>query len=333
MLKDKLSVFYRRFITFLLSLKNMAVDKRLINYSVVFVLVAVFTTVNYLILESREKGTISPKLSSVESYQTKAELSDTIEPDSSDLTALEPASENKEPQIIKYIVRSGDTLDSISKIYNVKTSTVSESNGLSNNSVLKEGQELQFPSIDGVIHKIKEGETTWDLTVTYKVDLDKIVSINKMDSPDRLKIGQQIIIPGAEKLKTINNAVSFASVGGMWPLRGNITSKYGLRWGSRHKGLDIAAPSGTSIYAFLNGKVKFSGWDSGGYGYLIIIDHGNGLESYYAHNSKLLVNPGEYVEKGQQIARVGSTGDSTGPHSHFEVRKYGEPTNPYNYLN
>lgn len=114
--------------------------------------------------------------------------------------------------------------------------------------------------------------------------------------------------------------------------RGSLSSGYGSRWGSFHKGIDIAAPAGTPVYAAAGGKVIYSGYNSGGYGKLIIIEHSNGYQTYYAHNSKLYVNVGETVAKGERIAGVGSTGDSTGNHVHFEIRRNGTPVNPSQYI-
>ncbi len=114
--------------------------------------------------------------------------------------------------------------------------------------------------------------------------------------------------------------------------RGSITSPFGSRWGRMHTGIDIGMPTGTTVKAADGGKVIYSGW-KGAYGYLVIIDHGANMQTYYAHNSKLLVKKGEKVFKGQTIAKSGSTGRSTGPHLHFEVRKNGTPLNPTKYVN
>jgi murein DD-endopeptidase MepM/ murein hydrolase activator NlpD len=123
-----------------------------------------------------------------------------------------------------------------------------------------------------------------------------------------------------------------------WPVSGRITSTFGGRkspggiGSTNHKGIDIAAPKGTPVYAADGGTVIYAGWMSG-YGYLVQIDHGNGYVTYYGHNSSLTVSVGAKVYKGQQIARVGSTGNSTGNHCHFEVRYNGVAKNPLNYLN
>lgn len=112
---------------------------------------------------------------------------------------------------------------------------------------------------------------------------------------------------------------------------GTITSKYGQRSSGFHTGVDIAVPTGTPVYAAASGTVVKACW-SGGYGYLVVIDHGNGYQTYYAHNSSLCVSAGQSVSKGQNISYSGSTGNSTGPHLHFEVRINGNTTNPLNYI-
>ncbi len=121
--------------------------------------------------------------------------------------------------------------------------------------------------------------------------------------------------------------------GYIWPARGTLTSGYGPRWGRMHRGLDIAAPVGTPIVAAAPGVVERSGWNSGGYGNLVEIRHPDGSMTRYAHNSRLLVRPGQRVSQGEQIAEMGSTGYSTGPHLHFEVHASGGGTvNPMAYL-
>lgn len=111
-----------------------------------------------------------------------------------------------------------------------------------------------------------------------------------------------------------------------------ITSRFGPRWGTTHTGTDVAAPTGTAIYAAAAGTVIFSGNQGNGYGNYIIIDHGNGVSTLYGHCSSLGVSTGARVSQGQYIAAVGSTGNSTGPHLHFEVRKDGSRLNPQNYV-
>jgi murein DD-endopeptidase MepM/ murein hydrolase activator NlpD len=115
------------------------------------------------------------------------------------------------------------------------------------------------------------------------------------------------------------------------PSRGSISSSFGVRWGKMHKGIDIAANLGVTINAALDGTVSYAGWQDG-YGKVIKIDHGDKVETTYAHCSSITVKKGEVVDQGEKIGEVGSTGNSTGPHLHFEVRKNGEPKNPENYI-
>ena len=115
------------------------------------------------------------------------------------------------------------------------------------------------------------------------------------------------------------------------PTIGRITSNYGMRWGKMHNGLDIGAPYGSEIIAAESGTIIYAGWEEG-YGNLIEIKHAGGLSSYYGHCSLINVNVGQIVKKGQKIGNVGSTGNSTGPHVHFEIRNNGKPTNPLNFL-
>src|SRR6185436_17696139 len=122
-----------------------------------------------------------------------------------------------------------------------------------------------------------------------------------------------------------------SAAGFIWPVNGTLTSGFGWRWGRMHEGIDIAAPTGTPISAAASGTVIYAGW-MGGYGNLVVIDHGNGLATAYGHQSSIAVGSGTYVSQGQTIGYVGSTGHSTGPHVHFEVRVNGSPVDPLGYL-
>jgi murein DD-endopeptidase MepM/ murein hydrolase activator NlpD len=121
--------------------------------------------------------------------------------------------------------------------------------------------------------------------------------------------------------------------GYIWPAKGILTSGYGWRWGRMHRGIDIAAPVGTPVLAAAPGVIVSSGWNSGGYGNLVEIRHADGSLTLYAHNNRVLVQAGQMVDQGQQIAEMGSTGFSTGPHLHFEVHPAGKgAANPIAFL-
>lgn len=151
--------------------------------------------------------------------------------------------------------------------------------------------------------------------ISQKVLSEKIIT------PCRNKI----IIKGSKSVEIV------ASTGYNFPSRGSISSDFGSRWGKMHKGIDIAAPIGTPIYAVDSGKVSFSG-NEDGYGKVVKINHDKGIETVYAHCSILNAIEGQIIKKGQKIAEVGNTGRSTGPHVHFEVIVNGKVENPMKYL-
>lgn len=165
----------------------------------------------------------------------------------------------------------------------------------------------------------------------------RITYLNGMEEARDIQSTQQLTAPETKVVArgTKERPKTMAKGHFIWPVRGTITSRYGYRtlFGSYnfHGGLDIAVPYGTSIKAADGGKVVTAGWHNS-YGNYIIIDHENGKQTYYAHNSKLLVKVGERVYQGQVIAKAGSTGNSTGNHCHFEVRINGQRQNPRNYL-
>lgn len=137
---------------------------------------------------------------------------------------------------------------------------------------------------------------------------------------------------GQKIVSTDKPSSAVLGIGLIKPVSGVITSRYGARRSGNHKGLDIGARTGTTIAASAGGTVTFSGWDRYGLGNCVKISHGNGVETVYGHCSKLYVKAGETVSQGQAIAAVGSTGNSTGPHLHLEIRVNGTPHNPQLYL-
>ncbi len=160
----------------------------------------------------------------------------------------------------------------------------------------------------------------------------QVTKVNGIET-SRKTLNEEVIVAPVTKVVEVGtmNTPPKSSTGIFkQPAYGRRTDNFGTRGGT-HKGIDIAAPAGTPIYAADGGVVKLSGW-SGNYGYLVIIDHENGYQTYYGHNSKLYVATGERVYQGQLIAGMGTTGDSTGNHCHFEVRLNGVPVNPDRYL-
>lgn len=173
-------------------------------------------------------------------------------------------------------------------------------------------------------HRLKRGETLYKVSKIYGITVNELIELNNITDHTDIDTGTNLII-----------AKTRARSGMIWPVTGRISSHYGPRWGSFHQGIDIAAPKGTPIRAASNGLVITSINKSkrySKYGKTIIIEHANGIRTLYAHNNKNKVKAGECVKSGEIIGSVGSTGNATGNHLHFEVRENGRPSNPTNYL-
>jgi len=231
-------------------------------------------------------------------------------------------------QISIYTVRPGDNLSTIGEMFGVSVNTIMWANDIKKASSIQPGQTLVILPVSGIHYTVKKGDTINGIVKKYKADLEEVLTFNGISIGTTLVVGETIIIPDAEipvaiPTRTIASGSSSGSLptySGYYarPMRGG-TKTQGIHG---HNGIDIAAVSGTPVYAAAEGTVIISntgGWN-GGYGNYIVISHPNGTQTLYAHNARNLVRPGEYVDQGEQIATVGSTGKSTGPHLHFEVR-------------
>ncbi|MCL4516645.1 MAG: peptidoglycan DD-metalloendopeptidase family protein [Firmicutes bacterium] len=188
-----------------------------------------------------------------------------------------------------------------------------------------------------LVHKVLPGQTLFSIAAQYATSVNALAAVNGLANPNRIKAGQLLLIPSgaasdrkqlASRSLGLRGRVGLALIR---PVQSRISSKFGQRWGRMHYGIDFATPAGTLIVAAAGGTVVFSGWRSG-YGRLIILDHGDGVQTYYAHNSERLVGAGVRVNQGQAIARAGSSGSTTGPNLHFEVRVNGEAVDPLGFL-
>jgi len=245
----------------------------------------------------------------------------------------------RRPQILTHVVEKGETIARIAARYGIDEDTVLAANDLPNANQITVGQKLNILTVPGAIHTVKQGESLWEIARTYEIDMAEIIAANQIENPNRIRAQQQLIIPGANaaKIGRAIRAEQLVSADGRllkafsWPVSGRISSRFGPRWGRMHQGIDIAVNTGTPVKASARGRVSFAGWN-GGYGYLVIIDHGNNVETRYAHLSRIAVKVGQYVTRGTVIAYSGNTGNSTGPHLHFEIRYKGQAVNPLNYL-
>ncbi|MDF9407614.1 M23 family metallopeptidase [Pelotomaculum isophthalicicum JI] len=230
-----------------------------------------------------------------------------------------------------YEIKTGDTLCDIARGKGVSVEALAKANDLADPDNILAGQFIRVPA-DNVVHQIQPGETLLSIAGLYNVDVNALASRNELSDVNNIIAGRQLLIPRGATSQEATLPVAGSQVRQLaWPLLGTITSPFGARDGSPHEGIDIAAEENTPMRAAAPGKVVFAG-PRGTYGLAVIIDHGNGLRTLYAHCAKLLVTEGSVVDTNTIIALAGSTGRSTGPHLHLEVLQNGVPLDPLNWL-
>ncbi|OGE32353.1 hypothetical protein A3C59_05155 [Candidatus Daviesbacteria bacterium RIFCSPHIGHO2_02_FULL_36_13] len=247
-------------------------------------------------------------------------------------------------EIIEYPVESGDTISSIASKFGISQDTIKWANDITNVNSVKPGQTLKILPETGVTHTVKSGDTLESVAKKYSAEPQAMVDFPFNDIPDdfSLKVGQVLIVPDGtppqiatpkpkpqpKYLAQGPSSPAFSAPGGaqfIWPAGGGITQYYA--W--YHPGVDIANRGAPGIAATDGGRVMVAGWpDSSGYGNRVILDHGNGYTSLYAHLSNIYVSVGQTVSRGQLIGQMGSTGRSTGTHLHLEIHFKGVALNP-----
>ncbi len=245
------------------------------------------------------------------------------------LCLLKKDNTTNDDEIFELVKNSGTTyyeyyaiLEDSEEKYYVSTNDEAE-------SIINDLKEKKSTNIDKItytqIHSTELKEFTDEDTIISALYVKPVVVAKSYGTGYTSYYGEKII-SSEEPSSTVQG------IGLIKPVSGVITSRFGARWGSTHKGLDIGTSTGTAIAAAASGTVTFSGWDSYGLGYCVKIDHGSGVETVYGHCSSLYVTQGQSVSQGEAIAAVGSTGNSTGPHLHLEIRLNGVPQNPQLYL-
>ncbi|GIN72443.1 hypothetical protein J14TS2_29180 [Bacillus sp. J14TS2] len=257
-------------------------------------------------------------------------------------------------------VQEGEVLESIANEYNLSTKELMELNeGITEDTVLQIGQELQTVVTKPLLHVVVEKELYQEESVPFEKEviendempkgetktkqagkngtsgfLYQIVEENGSQKKKETKKETQIKKPVKEVIEKGTKVVPDRGSGTFaWPTNGGyVSSKMGQRWGSLHKGIDIARPDNLTIKAADNGVVVSAGWDDGGYGNKVVIDHQNGFQTVYAHMDSISVSAGQKVEKGSELGIMGATGFATGVHLHFEVHKDGNLKDPLSYL-
>ncbi len=255
-----------------------------------------------------------------------------------------------------HTVRKGESAPAIIRKYRTTRGSLEALNPRLDLDALKTGDRVAILSRPGVFQRLHRGLTVSDVARVYGADVNDLLAFNGITNPRRVPENLELFIPDADpltadKLKHLKRRQQARAVIDAGPrvAKGHfgkpldiagrlvISDGYGKRLNpiSRepqlHAGTDLVAPFGTAILAAREGIVERAEW-YGGYGRLVVVDHGDGTSTYYGHCHELLVRPGQQVTRGQHIASVGSSGDATGPHLHFEVRVHGTPKNPVRWL-
>lgn len=296
-------------------------------------------------------GGISP-LDVTEALATEAvaatqENSSLIKPELSATTATAQPRQD----VLYHAVEGGETIGSIAEQYNISINTVLWENKLGPRDYIQPGQKLTVLPMTGISYQIQKGDTLAAIASKYEGDVSEILDFNKLPDASAISAGEILLIPRgrippppapapAVRLAIANGSqdnnysntpppnARGTGKGLLWP---TISRRINQYFTYRHTGIDIDGDFGTPIYAADDGRVAFVGW-SRGYGLNVIIDHGNGMQTLYAHASKSYVKVGQNVSKGQTIAAQGLTGWTTGVHVHFEVHINGRQVNPFSYL-
>ncbi len=253
-----------------------------------------------------------------------------------------------EHDFVTHVVERGETPVGIAEQYGIKTETILGGNPQlsEESSLLQVGVELIILPVDGVLHTVQPGDTLEGLVAEYGIAQEEIVAYenNNLEWPFRLQPDTKIMVPGAVRELFVWTPPSLSSVrspgGGIAPaVVGTGTFIYPVNsrnftqfYWYGHPGIDIALGEGSAVVAADTGTVTFAGWNNYGYGNLIVVNHGNGYETFYAHLSGINVVPGQVVTQGQYIGASGNTGNSSGPHIHFEIRINDNRDNPCWYI-
>lgn len=255
------------------------------------------------------------------------------------LDGIPEPEEYSRPQILVYTmykVQAGDNISALARFFGLNQDTLFSVNNITNARGLQIGQELKIPNQDGLLYTVQAGDDLRKISLRFDVGVDAIKIVNELFSETSVNAGSKLFIPGA-RLEWSDvqerNGDLFR-----WPVRGYITSNYGSRpspfTGARqfHSGMDIGAATGTPIKAAMSGRVTFAGYNDV-YGNYVVITHSSVYRTLYGHMSVIKAKNGAYVNTGDIIGLVGSTGQSTGPHLHFTVYKNGVTVNPRELVN
>jgi murein DD-endopeptidase MepM/ murein hydrolase activator NlpD len=267
----------------------------------------------------------------VERPESQAYTDDLYSPTAADGTVPWPNVDGR-AQVRTYTVQEGDTLWSIAVQFGLDLDTLRWSNPAleRNPDILAISTELIILPVQGVYHIVSAEDTIESIAAQYGVAETDISNYppNGLYPPYKLKVGHGLIVPFGRKGGVLPQPDLAVDAPLAWPVAGTMTGGFE----PDHPALDIGAPYGSTVYAATAGTVRYAGWGEEGLGFTIVIDHGDGLETLYLHLKGALIQAGTAVARGDAVGEVGSTGHSSGPHVHFEVRRYGQLVNPQEFL-
>ncbi|GHU80367.1 hypothetical protein FACS189468_0010 [Spirochaetia bacterium] len=255
---------------------------------------------------------------------------------------LEPEEYSKPRMLLfsSYTVKKGDNLSEVAKHFGLYEDSLISANNVKNLRAVQVGQILRIPNQDGIYDTVKKDDDLFKIAARHKADEAAIRTANELFS-DQINPNSSLFIPGArlpwDQKQKLDQRPSPSGGSFFWPIRGNITSRYGYRSNpftgvrSLHNGLDIGAGMGAPVKAAMSGQISSVGYDTS-YGNFVVITHQSGYRTLYGHLSVIRAKSGTYVNAGDRIGDVGSTGQSTGPHLHFTVYRNGVTVNPYTVL-
>jgi len=244
------------------------------------------------------------------------------------------------PGFVWYTMRQGETLSAVASRFGISiTALVGANPDISSLDRLPTGFELLIPPSAGLVVRLAGESDVLALLEEHDISPAEFARANGLRSPFDITPDMLVFLPGVQPTEALARLqkVREAENRFVWPLHGRLTSYYGPRnlgmgTSSFHRGIDIAAPTGTPVVAARSGTVTYAGWSTQGYGNLVRIRHADDSETWYAHFSSVSVSVGQYVSQGSVIGRVGSTGLSTGPHLHFELHERGRAIDPLHVL-
>lgn len=244
------------------------------------------------------------------------------------------------PGFTWYTLKEGETLSAVASSFGLSVTAVVGANpDISSMDRLPTGFELLIPPSAGLVVRLNSADEILPLLAEHNITPAEFARANGLRSPFDLMPDMLLFLPGVQPAEALARLQKVREEENryVWPIHGRLTSYFGSRnlgmgTSSFHRGIDIAAPSGTPVGAARSGTVTFAGWSTQGYGNLVRVRHADGSETWYGHFSSIAVSVGQYVSQGAIVGRVGSTGISTGPHLHFELHERGTPIDPLSIL-